>query len=457
MLKNKKLLCVISALIAIIMTVCVVTVGGAFAYGDDTVVINEINFPDANWRTIVKEKYSSDGKVLTKDDIAGVTFISISGDAMYVFGEDSDVQITNIKGVEKFTDLKTLRCGYVGLETLDVSSIPQLTELTCEGNELTDINLSNSRALKVFNCAGNEFETIDVSNLTELTRFECYANHLTTLDVSRNTSLKTFSCFNNELTTLDVSHNTALTSLKCARNHLTSLDLSANTNLTDITNYNIGSQTVTAKAMIDKDFYTVDIVINNYQNIVSSSADRIEEVGGLDVTISGYDGHGFVTDDFSVIKNGVDYLYKTTEADSENMSVHINVERDFHQINYYMDEEMTELIESQIVYTGEKSTPPAVDLPICKSFVEWSEESDVITADKDIYAVFEDSHTYIITSFKNNIVTIACRACGDSFSVDFAKIAHSRQGDEEYVDIIDYNNDNIINGIDYAYLLKNYK
>lgn len=457
MFKNKKITGVISALIAILMTVCIVTVGGAFAYGDDTVVINEINFPDETWRTIIKEKYSSDGKVLTKEDVAGVTFISVSADARAVFGEDADVQIANIKGIEKLTDLKTLRCGYVGLETLDVSAMPQLTELTCEGNELTDINLTNNQALKIFNCAGNEFETINVSNLTGLTRFECYANHLTALDVSALKALETLSCFNNQLTALDVSQNTALTSLKCARNHLTSLDLSANTALKNITNYNIGSQTVDAKALIDNGYYTVNININNYENIVSSNADHIEDVGGVDVVISGYDGQGFITSDFSAIKNGIDYYYKTTDAQSENMHVHINAQRDFHQVNYYMDAQMTELIDSQIINTGENSTPPQITPPMCKAFVNWSESTDNIQEDKDVYAVFEDAHKYAITSFTNNIVTITCKTCGDTFTVDFERIADSRPGDEGYVDIIDYNNDNIINGIDYAYLLKNYK
>lgn len=457
MFKNKKITGVISALIAILMTVCVVTVGGAFAYGDDTVVINEINFPDETWRTIIKEKYSSDGKVLTKEDVAGVTFISVSADARAVFGEDADVQIANIKGIEKLTDLKTLRCGYVGLETLDVSAMPQLTELTCEGNELTDINLTNNQALKIFNCAGNEFETINVSNLTGLTRFECYANHLTALDVSALKALETLSCFNNQLTALDVSQNTALTSLKCARNHLTSLDLSSNTALKNITNYNIGSQIVDAKALIDNGYYTVNININNYENIVSSNADHIEDVGGVDVVISGYDGQGFITSDFSAIKNGIDYYYKTTDAQSENMHVHINAQRDFHQVNYYMDAQMTELIDSQIINTGENSTPPQITPPMCKAFVNWSESTDNIQEDKDVYAVFEDAHKYAITSFTNNIVTITCKTCRDTFTVDFERIADSRPGDEGYVDIIDYNNDNIINGIDYAYLLKNYK
>lgn len=457
MLKNKKLLSVISVLVAIIMTLGIVTVGGLFAYGDDTVVINETNFPDEVWRTIVKEKYSSDGKVLTKNDVAGVTFISVSGDAIYVFGEDSDVTITNIKGIEKFTDLKTLRCGYVGLQTLDTSAMPQLTELTCEGNELTALNLYNNQALKVLNCAGNELEAIDVSRLVNLTRFECYANYITSLNLSALTSLQTLSCFNNELTSLDVSHNTALTSLKCARNHLTSLDLSANSSLRGITNYNIGSQTVTAKAIIDKQYYVVTIPINNPANIVSSNTDRIEEVGGVDLVVPGYDINGFVTEDFDGIKNGIDYFYKTTDAESENMSVHINVERDFHQVNYYMDEEMTELIESQIITTGDSSTPPAITPPICKAFVQWSDDTSNIQEDKDVFASFVDDHHYVISSFVNNIVTITCTTCGDSFTADFEQIADSRTGDEDYVDIIDFNKDDIINGIDYAYLLKNYK
>ena len=64
---------------------------------------------------------------------------------------------------------------------------------------------------------------------TRLTSLSCGYNQLTELDVSNNTALTYFSCYSNQLTELDVSNNTALTSLGCGSNQLTELDVSNNT------------------------------------------------------------------------------------------------------------------------------------------------------------------------------------------------------------------------------------
>ena len=164
------------------------------------VAIDDTNFPDANFRTVVKKFDTNQDSSLSDTEIAAVKKINCSNKG-----------ITNLKGIEYFTSLNILLCTDNQLTALDVSENTALTELDCRYNKLT---------------------ALDVSKNTALTILECNANRLTALDVSKNTALTVLRSNHNQLTTLDVSKNTALLYLSCTSNQLTSLDL----NNTKITN-----------------------------------------------------------------------------------------------------------------------------------------------------------------------------------------------------------------------------
>ena len=147
--------------------------------------------------------------------------------------------ITSLRGIEFFTRLTSLSCGYNQLTELDVSNNTALTYFSCYSNQLTELDVSNNTALTSLGCGSNQLTELDVSNNTALTTLGCHANQLTELDVSNNTALTYLSCNYNQLTELDVSNNTALTTLGCYSNQLTELDLSNNTALTYLScNYN---------------------------------------------------------------------------------------------------------------------------------------------------------------------------------------------------------------------------
>ena len=127
----------------------------------------------------------------------------------------SNSNISDLSGIEDFTNLEYLDCGYNQLTTLDVSQSPALTYLNCSTNVMTSLNISQSPALEYLECGFNE---------------------LTSLDVSQSSALSSLSCWENQLTNLDVSQNTSLTELYCAMNQLTSLDV-RNGNNTNLTNF----------------------------------------------------------------------------------------------------------------------------------------------------------------------------------------------------------------------------
>ncbi len=184
------------------------------------VAIDNINFPDANFRTVVKKFDTNQDSSLSDTEIAAVKKINCSNKG-----------ITNLKGIEYFTSLNILLCTSNQLTALDVSENTALTELDCRYNKLTALDVSKNTALTILECNANRLTALDVSKNTALTELDCSFNELTALDVSKNTALTALDCSINKLTALDVSKNTALTKLYCNENRLTALDVSKNTAL----------------------------------------------------------------------------------------------------------------------------------------------------------------------------------------------------------------------------------
>ena len=184
------------------------------------VAIDDTNFPDANFRTIVEHYDTNKDSSLSDTEIAAVEEIDCY-----------DKGISNLKGIEYFTSLNILLCTDNQLTALDVSENTALTELDCRFNKLTALDVSKNTALTILECNANRLTALDVSKNTALTELDCSFNELTALDVSKNTALTALDCSINKLTALDVSKNTALTKLYCNENRLTALDVSKNTAL----------------------------------------------------------------------------------------------------------------------------------------------------------------------------------------------------------------------------------
>ena len=170
------------------------------------VAIDNTNFPDANFRTIVEDFDTNNDSSLSDTEIAAVKKINC-------FRK----RITNLKGIEYFTSLDNLWCAENKLTALDVSKNTALTDLYCSRNQLTTLDVSKNTALTDLDCGYNQLTTLDVSKNTALTYLSCGYNQLTTLDVSKNTALTELSCDNNQLTSLDVS-NTDMKYLYCSGN-----------------------------------------------------------------------------------------------------------------------------------------------------------------------------------------------------------------------------------------------
>ena len=199
---------------------------GASAQADAAVpegyiAINEKNFPDENFRDYVAEEWDKNhDKYFSPSEIANAKWISCD-----------NKEISNLKGIEFFTNIWLLECYYNNLTTIDLSHNKNLSYINCHHNQLNELDVSGLPLLETFYCGNNALPSIDVSKNEKLEDFDCQDNHLDTLDVSQNKELVKLSCGTNNLTELDVRENKKLKELSCYESKLSNLDLRNQTEL----------------------------------------------------------------------------------------------------------------------------------------------------------------------------------------------------------------------------------
>ena len=236
---RKKSTRLLSAALAVCMMLSVLPVGafaaepgaeeqenGASAQADaavpeEYIAINEENFPDENFRDYVAEEWDKNhDKYFSPSEIANAKWISCD-----------NKEISNLKGIEFFTNIWLLECYYNNLTTIDLSHNKNLSYINCHHNQLNELDVSGLPLLETFYCGQNKLQSIDVSKNKQLKDFSCTENPLNTLDVSQNTELEKLACVGNNLTELDVSKNKNLKILWCYQNKLSSLNLENQTEL----------------------------------------------------------------------------------------------------------------------------------------------------------------------------------------------------------------------------------
>lgn len=191
------------------------------------VIINSTTFPDAVFRSYVTTKVAgaSDGK-LTNAELSKVTSINVE-----------KLGISTLTGIEYFTSLKKLVCGYNNLKNIDLSANTKLTYLGCYHNQLTEIDLSRNTLLDTLSFLANKLTSIDLSKQPNLIYLNVAQNELTSLDITKNTKIARLLCAENILKELDLSNNTELSYLSCYTNSIGELDLKNNAKLTDVIAY----------------------------------------------------------------------------------------------------------------------------------------------------------------------------------------------------------------------------
>ena len=140
-------------------------VTAAFIKIVDGVAVGTFNFPDKNFRDVVKTFDTDDNNILSDTEIAAVKKIDCKGRA-----------ITNLKGIEYFTALEYLYCYDNELTELDLRRNTKLKELNCSTNRLTVLDLSQNPKLKRVICSDNALTALNLSSNSKLTNLNASGN-----------------------------------------------------------------------------------------------------------------------------------------------------------------------------------------------------------------------------------------------------------------------------------------
>lgn len=169
------------------------------------------------------EEFIFTGNRTSDDELAGLPSDFFSKLPVSITSLDVSANKLTELNVASLTKLTSLNCYNNELKSL--GSLPAtLTHLICNSNELTDLETLPSGLISL-QCADNKLTTIDVSSLPRLTDMDCSMNsELMQLDVSALTNLVWLACYSCGLTELDVSNLPQLETLKCGRLTLTISD-----------------------------------------------------------------------------------------------------------------------------------------------------------------------------------------------------------------------------------------
>lgn len=75
-----------------------------------------------------------------------------------------------------YGDVVVLQAMFANVSAIDVSNLPNLTELNVALNDLTEIDVTHNAKLATLSCEGNLLTAMDLSGCPDLTYLNCYGN-----------------------------------------------------------------------------------------------------------------------------------------------------------------------------------------------------------------------------------------------------------------------------------------
>ena len=169
-----------------------------------------------NW---IKLDANNDGEIQVSEALE-VTYFRLSG---FVLNESD--KFSSIEGINAFTNLVNLDCGYNLLQTINVDSLANLKILAINSNNFTSFNLQNFSNLEELYCGANPLTSLTLASLPNLKVLYFGNSLLTSLNVSQFSNLTEFDCRNAQLTSLNVTGLSNLVTLNCSFNQLTTVNL----------------------------------------------------------------------------------------------------------------------------------------------------------------------------------------------------------------------------------------
>lgn len=206
-----------------------------------------INFADVNFKTKLIQRgvdSNNDGNIQILEAVV-ITDLNVSLS-----------NISNLSGIENFTNLITLNCSQNNISTINFSGLTNLVDINCYSNPIPSLDFTGFNNFKTISCGGySSLTSVIVAGLTGLENLYCYEASLTSinlsglnnlkslgisscqisnLNLSNLTNLEELSCSNNLLNTLSIGNLINLKRLYCQSNNLSNLELNGLTNLSSL-------------------------------------------------------------------------------------------------------------------------------------------------------------------------------------------------------------------------------
>lgn len=196
-----------------------------------------VNIPDSNFKTRLLQAGPSN--LIAQDIYNNYVVVDTNSNGEIEVSEALNISrlrldsqnISDLTGIEAFTNLVGLACFSNNISQLDISQNINLNNLNIGSNLLTSLDISQNQNLERLFCNNNQLSDIDISNNLDLFFLDCSANQLVGVDFSQNLNLTNLNLRNNQIAELDVSHLSELSTLRCQNNLLTELDVSQNVQL----------------------------------------------------------------------------------------------------------------------------------------------------------------------------------------------------------------------------------
>ena len=166
-----------------------------------------INIPDQNFKNkLLQANTNNQTAANTIIDTNANGEIEISEALMvnYLFVAASN--ISDLTGIEYFTNLQYLYINVNQITSINLSTLTNLIQFRCNNNNLSDLDLTGLNALVGINLMSNNFSSLNTQSLPNLKDVYCAQNQISLLDFSNNPQLTRLYCSNNNLTSLTIKN-----------------------------------------------------------------------------------------------------------------------------------------------------------------------------------------------------------------------------------------------------------
>ncbi|MFL9844832.1 T9SS type A sorting domain-containing protein [Flavobacterium rhizosphaerae] len=192
-----------------------------------------INFTDQNLKTKLLAEMSATPTGYNQNEVAVLIDTNQDGEieaseAAAIYGLNiSGASISDLSGLEAFSNLEWIQCGVNQITSINAAMFPNLKNLMCGHTSITSLDVTGFTHLEALECEYAQIISLNVAGMQTLKSIRCSGNALTTIDLTGLSNLIEFSSIeSNPFTSLNFDDAVNLTQLAISQSMLTELDLS---------------------------------------------------------------------------------------------------------------------------------------------------------------------------------------------------------------------------------------